>query len=330
MGVSAIKVDFGEAAPYNGIYANGRTGFYEHNLYPLRYNKTVADLTKNITGDNIIWARSTWAGSQRYPLHWGGDAETSDMGMQAELRGGLSLGLSGFTFWSHDIGGFTKRTPENLYRRWLPFGSMSSHTRCHGQPPKEPWDYGDNFQNYFREVIDLKYKLMPYVYAQSKQAAEKGLPMVRALFVEFPQDKGAWQIDNEYLFGSDILVAPLFEEGKKERDVYLPQGQWIDYQTGKIYTSGWHSISCDKIEAIIMVREGAIIPHIKKAQSTKDLDWSNIELVAYTNGNEAKGIICLPNDNILRGVSVSKKGKTFMLNNAGLPSGVNFKVAAFK
>ena len=330
MGVSAIKVDFGEAAPYNGIYANGRTGFYEHNLYPLRYNKTVADLTKNITGDNIIWARSTWAGSQRYPLHWGGDAETSDMGMQAELRGGLSLGLSGFTFWSHDIGGFTKRTPENLYRRWLPFGSMSSHTRCHGQPPKEPWDYGDDFQNYFREVIDLKYKLMPYVYAQSKQAAEKGLPIVRALFVEFPQDKGAWQIDNEYLFGSDILVAPLFEEGKKERDVYLPQGQWIDYQTGKMYANGWHSISCDKIEAIIMVREGAIIPHIKKAQSTKDLDWSNIELVAYTNGNEAKGIICLPNDNILRGVSVSKKGKTFMLNNAGLPSGVNFKVTAFK
>ena len=330
MGVSAIKVDFGEAAPYNGIYANGRTGFYEHNLYPLRYNKTVADLTKGITGDNIIWARSTWAGSQRYPLHWGGDAETSDMGMQAELRGGLSLGLSGFTFWSHDIGGFTKRTPENLYRRWLPFGSMSSHTRCHGQPPKEPWDYGDDFQNYFREVIDLKYKLMPYVYAQSKQAAEKGLPIVRALFVEFPQDKGAWQIDNEYLFGSDILVAPLFEEGKKERDVYLPQGQWIDYQTGKTYTSGWHSISCDKIEAIIMVREGAIIPHIKKAQSTKDLDWSNIELVAYTNGNEAKGIICLPNDNILRGVSVSKKGKTFMLNNAGLPSGVNFKVTPFK
>ena len=135
MGVSFIKVDFGEAAPFNGIYANGRTGFYEHNLYPLRYNKTVSDLTKEINGESIIWARSTWAGSQRYPLHWGGDAESSDMGMQAELRGGLSLGLSGFTFWSHDIGGFTKRTPENLYRRWLPFDVLSSHTRCHGQPP---------------------------------------------------------------------------------------------------------------------------------------------------------------------------------------------------
>jgi alpha-D-xyloside xylohydrolase len=249
MGVSAIKVDFGEAAPYNGVYANGRTGFYEHNLYPLRYNKIVSDLTKEINNESIIWARSTWAGSQRYPLHWGGDAESSNMGMQAELRGGLSLGLSGFTFWSHDIGGFTKRTPENVYRRWLPFGALSSHTRCHGQPPKEPWDYGTAFQDYFRNVIDLKYRLMPYVYAQSKQSAEQGLPMVRALFVEFPQDKGAWLIDNEYLFGSDILVAPIFEEGKKQRTVYLPQGQWIDFQTNKSYSGGWHTIEAGSIEA---------------------------------------------------------------------------------
>jgi alpha-D-xyloside xylohydrolase len=330
MGVSAIKVDFGEAAPYTGVYANGRTGFYEHNLYPLRYNKIVSDLTKEINDERIIWARSTWAGSQRYPLHWGGDAESSDMGMQAELRGGLSLGLSGFTFWSHDIGGFTKRTPENLYRRWLPMGAFSSHTRCHGQPPKEPWDYGDAFQNYFRDVINLKYKLMPYVYAQSKQAAEKGLPMVRALFVEYPQDKGAWLIDNEYLFGSDILVAPIFEEGKKQRDVYLPQGQWIDFQTGKSYTGGWHMIEAGKIESIIMVREGAIIPQMKVAQTTKDLDWANIDLVAYTNGNEAKGVIYLPNDNQLRGVSVVKKGKVFTVNNSGLPNTVNLKVVSFK
>jgi alpha-D-xyloside xylohydrolase len=329
LGVSVIKVDFGEAAPYNGLYANGRTGFYEHNLYPLRYNKIVADLTKEINGDNIIWARSTWAGSQRYPLHWGGDAETSDMGMEAELRGGLSLGLSGFTFWSHDIGGFTKRTPENLYRRWLPFGVLSSHTRCHGQPPKEPWDYGDDFQNYFRSTVEMKYKLMPYIYAQSKLAAEKGLPMVRALFVEFPNDRGAWDIENEYLFGSDMLVAPLFEEGTTQRNVYLPQGQWIDFQTGQCYNSGWHTIAAGKIQAVVLVRDGAIIPQMALAQSTKDLNWANIDLVAYTNNNEAKGIICLPNDNILRGVSVVKKGKGFGLNS-DLVKGVNFKVLTFK
>lgn len=329
MGVAAIKVDFGEAAPYNGLYANGRTGFYEHNLYPLRYNKIVADLTKEINGENIIWARSTWAGSQRYPLHWGGDAETSDMGMQAQLRGGLSLGLCGFTFWSHDIGGFTKRTPENLYRRWLPFGALSSHTRCHGQPPKEPWEYGDDFQNYFRKVIEMKYQLMPYVYAQSKMAAEKGLPMVRALFVEFPQDKGAWLVDNEYLFGSDILVAPLFEEGQTQREVYLPQGQWIDYQTGKFYAAGWHTIAAGEMEAIILIREGSIIPQMQVAQSTKDLDWSKIDLVAFTQGSSAKGLVCFPGEGLLKELTMTKKGKAWVLNPQGSQSGVNFRLLSY-
>ena len=112
LGVGAIKVDFGEAAPLNGLYASGRTGFYEHNLYPLRYNRAVAEITQQVTGESIIWARSAWAGSQRYPLHWGGDAGNSDTAMLSTLRGGLSLGLSGFSFWSHDIGGFTARTPE--------------------------------------------------------------------------------------------------------------------------------------------------------------------------------------------------------------------------
>lgn len=329
MGVSAIKVDFGEAAPYDGLYANGRTGFYEHNLYPLRYNKIVSDLTKEINDERIIWARSTWAGSQRYPLHWGGDAETSDMGMQAQLRGGLSLGLSGFTFWSHDIGGFTKRTPEQLYRRWLPFGALSSHTRCHGQPPKEPWDYGDDFQNYFREVIEMKYRLMPYVYAQSKAASEKGLPMVRALFVEYPNDPGAWTIDNEYLFGSDILVAPIFEEGITERAVYLPQGQWIDYQSGKSYSGGWHNIGMGEIEAVILVRAGAVIPQMEVAQSTKDLDWRKIKLVVFGNGSSAEGQICLPADNELHSLKLNKKGKRWSVDKTGLPADVNFEVSSF-
>ena len=328
MGVSAIKVDFGEAAPYKGLYANGRTGFYEHNLYPLRYNKTVAELTKEINGENIIWARSTWAGSQRYPVHWGGDAETSDMGMQAELRGGLSLGLCGFSFWSHDIGGFTKRTPENLYRRWLPFGVLSSHTRCHGQPPKEPWDYGEAFQNYFRDVVEMRYRLMPYLYAQAKLSSENGLPMVRALLVEFPQDKGAWLVDNEYLFGADMLVAPIFEEGKNERAVYLPAGEWVDYQSGKTYSGGWHNIPVGKIEAIIMVRSGAVIPHMQVAQSTKDLDWNNIELKVYGQSAKAQGSLCLPSDNTLHAVSVTKKGKEWVLNPDAAVKGVKMNAKA--
>ncbi|MFT3738530.1 MAG: glycoside hydrolase family 31 protein [Breznakibacter sp.] len=145
MGVGAIKVDFGEAAPANGIYHSGKSGFYEHNLFPLRYNKAVADITYRTNGEHIMWARSAWAGSQRYPLHWGGDAANTDNAMLSQLRGGLSLGLSGFTFWSHDIGGFVQKTPADLYLRWLPFGMLTSHSRCHGMPPKEPWEYGREF-----------------------------------------------------------------------------------------------------------------------------------------------------------------------------------------
>jgi alpha-D-xyloside xylohydrolase len=307
MGVGAIKVDFGEAAPANGIYASGRTGFYEHNLYPLRYNKAVADVTKKVTGDTIIWARSAWAGSQRYPLHWGGDAENTDTGMEAELRGGLSFGLSGFSFWSHDIGGFVLKTPEDIYRRWLPFGMLTSHSRCHGTPPKEPWEYSEAFMNDFRLAVELKYKLMPYVYAQAKYSSEHGLPMVRALFIEYPDDPGSWLVEDEYLFGSDILVAPFLEKATA-RNVYLPPGQWIDYQTGKVYPSGWHHIEAGKIPAVILVRDGAVIPHIKLAQSTMQMDWSNLDLVVFAaEAKTAKGFVCLPKDNVLHEVVVSSK-----------------------
>ncbi|MEY4918123.1 MAG: hypothetical protein RL616_2036, partial [Verrucomicrobiota bacterium] len=305
-GVSAIKVDFGEAAPANGIFANGRTGFYEHNYFPLRYNKAVADITKQTTGDNIIWARSAWAGSQRYPIHWGGDAESTDQGMAAELRGGLSFGLSGFSFWSHDVGGFTATSIEgmdkDLFARWLAFGMLSSHSRCHGIAPKEPWLYGDAFMAEFREIDGLKYKLMPYVYAQAKDSSDHGLPMVRALFVEFPDDPGSWNVDDEYFYGSQILVAPLLHNGETSRDVYLPPGTWIDYQSGKTYSGGWQKIEAGKIPEIILVRDGSVIPHIALAQSTAQLDWSKIELRVFAkDAATANGLVFLPGDGEARG-----------------------------
>ena len=326
LGVSAIKVDFGEAAPLTGVYASGRTGFYEHNLYPLRYNKIVSELTKNITGDRIIWARSTWAGSQRYPIHWGGDAETTDKGMQAQLRGGLSLGLSGFTFWSHDIGGFTMKTPEDLYRRWLPMGVLASHTRTHGQAPKEPWEYGEDFQNYFRKAVELKYRLMPYIYAQSKAASEKGLPMLRALFVEFPNDPGSWLVDNQYMFGADILVAPFFESAKS-RSVYLPKGQWTDYQTRKVYAGGWHEIAAGDLQVVMLVREGAVLPQVKVAQSTGEIDWNNIELLNFAgNAVKASVQICLPADDQLRELVLVKKGSKMMVSQDPFKGKINWTV----
>ncbi|MGN0000653.1 MAG: TIM-barrel domain-containing protein, partial [Marinilabiliaceae bacterium] len=297
LGVSTIKCDFGEAAPIGGLYASGRTGLYEHNLYPLRYNKALWEIVNNKSnGQGIIWARSAWAGSQRYALHWGGDAATTNTGMLGDLRGGLSLGLSGFSFWSHDIGGFVTASPEDIYRRWLPFGFLSSHSRAHGAPPTEPWLISQDFTKAFRQAAELKYKLMPYVYAQAKDCSNRGLPMVRALFIEFPDDPGAWNIEDQYMFGSQILVAPLLESGN-QRVCYLPQGKWIDYQTGKVYNSGYQTIAAGPIPCIILVRDGSIIPHAPLAQSTAEINWNKIELKTYKSAAKTcRGLIFKPGD----------------------------------
>lgn len=282
MGVGAIKVDFGEAAPLDGIYANGRSGLYEHNLYPVRYNKAVADITKKVKGDNIIWARSAWSGSQRYPLHWGGDAASTNTGMLGTLHAGLSLGMSGFSFWSHDMGGFVTSTPEELYRRWLPMGFLTSHTRAHGAPPTEPWLYNKEFTDYFRKCAEMKYSLMPYIVKEAEECAANGWPMFRALQVEFPEDSGVWQIEDEYMFGKDFLVAPLLTQAKK-RSVYLPSGQeWVNYQSGKTYAPGWHTLTPEgELDCIIMVRKGAEIPTVKPALSTSRIDKSTLKTVKY-------------------------------------------------
>lgn len=327
MGVGAIKVDFGEAAPHTGLYHSGRTGFYEHNLYPLRYNKTVADITKEVNNQSIIWARSTWAGSQRYPVHWGGDPANTNTAMAASLRGGLSMGISGFSFWSHDIGGFVQKTPEDLYRRWTPFGMLTSHTRSHGHPPKEPWEYSKSFLDLFRSATEMRYKLMPYIYAQAKQCTETGLPMLRALFIQYPDDPGSWLIDDQYLFGSDILVAPLFEDAA-ERDVYLPPGSWIDYQTGESYEGGkWHRIAPGDLPVIMLVKDGAVIPHIKLAQSTKYMDWSSLDLRVFAKqAQEAKGLVYLPEGEKVHELTLNKEGNRFQLAEDPLSGKVKWNI----
>jgi len=281
-GVAVIKVDFGEAAPYhNGLYASGKTGLYEHNLYPLRYNKAAYDVIRDTNnGEGIIWARSAWAGSQRYPLHWGGDAATTNTGLLGSLREGLSFGLSGFCFWSNDIGGFVTKSPEALYRRWLPYGMLTSHSRVHGVET-EPWLYDDDFVDYFRECSELKYKLMPYVYEEAQKCVAAGLPMQRALLLDYPEDPGAWQIEDEYLFGESMLVAPMLEDGEG-RDVYLPgKDRWVDYQTGKQYGPGWNHIATGHLPIVILVKKGATIPTVPVAQCTDQIDWKKVTRRKY-------------------------------------------------
>lgn len=304
LGVGAIKCDFGEAAPYDGFYYSGRGGMYEHNLYPVRYNKALFEAVKANSGEGVIWARSAWAGSQRYPLHWGGDAATTNTGMLGDLRGGLSFGLSGFSFWSHDMGGFVTASPEDIYRRWLPFGFLSSHTRAHGAPPTEPWLISESFTEAFRQSAEMKYKLMPYVYAQAKDCSERGLPMVRALLVEFPEDPGAWLVEDEYMFGSQILVAPLLESGDS-RTCYLPKGKWIDYQTGKVYEEGYQTIKVGEIPCVILVRDGSLIPHVPLAQRTDQIQWDKVEMIPYrADAKKCTGLLFKPGDTDLQQVEL--------------------------
>lgn len=289
IGVSAIKTDFGEAAPYTGAYHSGKSGFAEHNLYPLRYNKAAHDIIQEIGGEGVIWGRSAWAGSQRYPLHWGGDSENTDMGMLGSLRGGLSFGASGFGYWSHDAGGFVYPSPEELYNRWTFMGIFTSHMRCHGQPPKEPWAYSENFLNSFRHMLELRYRLMPYILAQSIECSEKGLPLLRAMFIEYPEDPTCQGMEDQYFFGNDILVAPLFE-ADNTRQVYFPAGRWVELGTNKVYESGWHTITASVYPGLAFIREGARIPMVDAALTTDAIDWSTLQYVAFGKEKPAVGL----------------------------------------
>ena len=330
MGVGFFVADFGEAASLSGIYANRKSGFREHNLYPLRYNKAIAEITEEVTGERIMWARSAWAGSQRYPVHWGGDAENTDGAMASTLRGGLSLGLCGFSFWGHFIGGFPYQCPKELYRRWLAFGMLSSHSCCNGAPPKEPWEYDEEFTDEFRRTVELKYRLMPYVYTQAKLCSEEGYPMIRALFFEYPEDPTSWLIEDEYMFGRDILVAPLMED-VPSRNVYLPPGQWVDYQSDKTYEgAAWHHIAAGEIPIVLLVKEGAAIPHAHLAQSTSEMNWQEIELVVFgAKTPTTEGYVYLPEGDAVHHLRFERGQDGHALTDDPLEGKVAWRVSMF-
>jgi alpha-D-xyloside xylohydrolase len=308
LGVDVIKVDFGEGAPYNGVYHSGKSGHHEHNLYPLRYNRAAAEVTHAVTGATLIWARSAWAGSQRYPVHWGGDAEASDGGMLGSLWGGLSLGLSGFSFWSHDVGGFFPATPRDLYRRWLPFGLLSSHSRCHGLPPTEPWEFDAEFLDVFRKTVELRYRLLPYIWAQAAASAAAGHPLLRPLFFEFADDPGSWTVQDAYLLGTSLLVAPLFEE-VDERQVYVPPGAWVDLQTERVYQGpGWARIAAGEIPAIVLGRGGSILPTARLGQHTGEVDFDHVQLWVLGDVDQASGLFCAPDQTAAERIEVALQG----------------------
>ncbi len=286
IGVAAIKTDFGENIHMDAIYKNMKPELL-NNLYALLYQKAAYEVTKEVTGDGIIWARAAWAGCQRYPLHWGGDSCSSWDGMAGSLKGGLHFGLSGFAFWSHDVPGFhtlpnfmNTRVRDDVYVRWTQFGVFSSHIRYHGTNKREPWHY-PAIAPIVKRWWQLRYKLIPYILRESKKAVNSGSTILQALIFHHPDDRMCWHIDDEYYFGDDFLVAPVMNsEGK--RDVYLPEGNWTDFFTGKHYSGGkWLKDLDVPLELMpVYVREGAEIPvYPEPVDCTDDMDLSKTEYI---------------------------------------------------
>lgn len=285
MGVVCIKTDFGENIHMDADYY-AMSPEELNNLYALLYQKAAYEITKEVTGDGIVWARSAWAGCQRYPLHWGGDSASTWDGMAGSVKGGLHFGLSGFGFWSHDVPGFhslpnfmNSPLDEKVYMRWTQFGVFTSHMRYHGSFKREPWHY-PTIAPLVKRWWKLRYRLMPYIVEEARRSTETGYPMVRALLMHHPDDRQVWHIDDEYYFGSEFLVAPVMNSEDK-RDVYLPEGQWVDFFTGERFEGGrWlKGVECPLERMPLYVKEGAEIslyPDLDP-QHTDQMDLSKAE-----------------------------------------------------
>jgi alpha-D-xyloside xylohydrolase len=299
MGAATIKVDFGEGIepPMRFEYGDGRT---MHNLYSLLYQKAAFEAVEEVrgSGQGVIWARSGYAGAQRYPLHWSGDNSSNHENLLSSLRGGLNLGLSGFTFWSQDIGGFVGVPSEELYVRWTQLAVFQSHSRFHGNPPqyKEPWNFKPETQSTVRDYLELRYRLIPYLYTESRLAADSGLPLLRHLAIEFQDDPTVWNIEDQFMCGRNILVAPILSRND-ERRVYLPAGRWYDFWTGESHEGGqWITREADLLTIPVYVRAGSILPLAEVAQSTDDLSYDNMTLMVYPDAGGKSGYEIIDGD----------------------------------
>jgi alpha-D-xyloside xylohydrolase len=287
-GVDCFKTDFGERIPTEVAWNDGSDPERMHNYYTQLYNQTVFDLLREERGEGeaVLFARSATAGGQQFPVHWGGDCESSFGAMAESLRGGLSLGLSGFGFWSHDIGGFEGTPSPAVFKRWAQFGLLSSHSRLHGSKSyRVPWafdeeggadggaDGGTTAVEVVRAFTRLKHRLMPYLFRSALQARDSGTPVMRAMLLEFPEDPTCRQLDRQYMLGDDLLVAPVFSEDG-EVEYYLPEGTWTHLLTGERITGpGWRRERHGFDSLPLLARPGSVIPFGAREDSP-EYDWA--------------------------------------------------------
>ncbi len=311
-GVDCFKTDFGERIPTDCVYFDGSDPLRMHNYYSYLYNKCVFELLirERGEGEACLFARSATVGGQKFPVHWGGDCNSTYPSMAESLRGGLSLCLSGFGFWSHDISGFEGTATADLYKRWAAFGLLSTHSRLHGSASyRVPWLFskegevdGAESVAVVRKFSKLKNALMPYIYGAAVEAHEKGIPAMRAMVLEFPGDISCEDLDRQYMLGDSILVAPVFT---KEGDVtfYLPDGRWTSLLTGKCAEkTGWVKETHDFFSLPLYVRENSIIP-VGACDGRPDYDYTDgltvhvfkltgkAERTIYTTDGKKAGVI---------------------------------------
>ncbi|GAA4510169.1 alpha-xylosidase [Actinoallomurus oryzae] len=263
MGVDCFKSDFGERIPTDVVYHDGSDPERMHNYYTYLYNETVFELLRKRRGEGeaVLFARSATAGSQAFPVHWGGDCESTFEAMAENLRGGLSLGLSGFGYWSHDIGGFEGTPDPALFKRWIAFGLLSSHSRLHGSSSyRVPWLFDEEAVDVLRAFTRLKARLMPYLQGVAREAYGQGLPMMRAMVLEFPGDPAVTHLERQYMLGGDLLVAPVFS-ADGEVDYYVPEGTWTHVLTGEPVAGGrWVRERHGFSSVPLLARPGSVIP----------------------------------------------------------------------
>lgn len=273
MGVDGFKTDFGEQVPEDALFFNGKTGRQMHNLFPYLYNQaTYAAMSRKTHG--ILLARSAWEGSQRMCAVWAGD-QSADFGpatgFPSVIIAGQNAGLSGFAIWASDIGGYFCQPPEDVFARWIEFGAFSPIMQVHGMGCHEPWHYSERILDIYRRYAQVHTDLFPYIYTHARRAAATGVPIMRAMVLAFPKDKGIWDemVDHQYCFGSELLVAPVYSGSNEQRHLYLPAGKWLDFWTGVAYDGGMDIRVHAELDHIpVFARAGAIIPLLDPSPDT--------------------------------------------------------------
>ena len=323
MGVDCFKTDFGERIPTKDVkYFNGADPERMHNYYTFMYNHVVFNTIKEIKGEDeaVVFARSATAGGQQFPVHWGGDCESNYESMAESLRGGLSLCMSGFGFWSHDIGGFENTSTADVYKRWVAFGLLSSHSRLHGSTSyRVPWAYDEEASEVVRFFSKLKCSIMPYLFKTADDANRIGLPVMRSMVMEFQNDDACSYLDKQYMLGDSILVAPIFnDEGIGK--YYLPEGKWTNFISGKTYEGGRYVTEYhDYLSIPMMVKENSLIA-VGQDNSRPDYDYrENVSVLAYElidNVEASTKVINMKREEELS-VIVLKNGNTIKIKSTG-------------